>query len=43
MKTIIKLAIRNIMRYKRRTLLTSSLITMGVALVIIFSGIGNSN
>src|SRR3989339_33505 len=42
MKTIIKLAIRNIMRYKRRTLLTSSLITMGVALVIIFSGIGNS-
>ena len=30
------------MRYKRRTLLTSSLITMGVALVIIFSGIGNS-
>jgi len=42
MKNIIKLAWRNLTRYKRRTLLTSSLITLGVALVIVFSGIGNS-
>ena len=42
MKNVVKIAWRNLMRYKRRTLLTSSLITIGVALVIVFSGIGNS-
>jgi len=42
MKSIIKIAWRNLLRYTRRTLLTSSLIAVGVALVIIFGGIGNS-
>ncbi|TSA45194.1 ABC transporter permease [bacterium] len=42
MKTIIKIAWRNLLRYTRRTLLTSSLIAVGVALVIIFGGIGDS-
>jgi len=42
MKNIIKIAWRNLLRYTRRTLLTSSLIAVGVALVIIFGGIGNS-
>ena len=42
MKNIIRIAWRNLLRYTRRTLLTSSLIAVGVALVIIFSGIGNS-
>lgn len=42
MKNIIKIAWRNLLRYTRRTLLTSSLIALGVALVIIFGGAGNS-
>lgn len=42
MKNIIKIALRNLFRYKRRTILTSSLITMGVVLVIVFSGIAGS-
>src|SRR3989339_107610 len=42
MKNIIKIAWRNLMRYTRRTLLTSSMIAVGVALVIIFSGVGSS-
>ena len=42
MKNIIKIAWRNLLRYTRRTLLTSSLIAIGVALVIILGGIGNS-
>ena len=42
MKNIIKFAWRNLLRYTRRTLLTSSLIAIGVALVIVFGGIGNS-
>ncbi|HDP67720.1 MAG TPA: ABC transporter permease [Candidatus Marinimicrobia bacterium] len=42
MISILKIAWRNLRRYTRRTLLTSSLITIGVALVIIFSAIGNS-
>jgi putative ABC transport system permease protein len=42
MKNIIIIAWRNLSRYTRRTLLTSSLIAAGVALVIIFGGIGNS-
>jgi len=39
---IFKIAIRNLMRYKRRTLLTSLLITMGVFMVILFSGLSGS-
>ena len=42
MKNIIKIAWRNLLRYTRRTLLTSSMIAVGVALVIIFSGVGSS-
>lgn len=40
MINIIKIAIRNLLRYTRRTLLTSTLIALGVTLVIVFSGIG---
>ena len=39
---IFKIAIRNLMRYKRRTLLTSLLITLGVLMVILFSGLSGS-
>lgn len=39
---IIKIAIRNLLRFKRRTALTSSLIVLGVALVIVFGGVGNA-
>jgi putative ABC transport system permease protein len=41
MKDIIKIAWRNLFRYTRRTLLTSSLIVVGVTLVIVFGGVGN--
>jgi len=39
---IFKIAVRNLMRYKRRTLLTSLLITIGVLMVILFSGLSGS-
>ncbi|MBZ0199727.1 MAG: FtsX-like permease family protein [Ignavibacteriaceae bacterium] len=39
MKNLIKIAIRNLFRYKRRTILTSSLIAFGVILVIVFGGL----
>ena len=39
MKNIFKIAIRNLLRYKRRTLMTSLLIIIGVVLVIVFSGV----
>ncbi len=39
---IFKLALRNLLRYKRRTILTSLLITFGVVLVILFSGLAGS-
>ena len=39
---ILKIAWRNLLRYKRRTLMTSALIAIGVTLVIVFGGIGNS-
>lgn len=42
MKNIIKIAIRNLFRYKRRTILTSSLIAFGVILVIVFGGLAIS-
>lgn len=37
MTTLIKIAIRNLARYRRRTLLTASLVAVGVIAVIVFS------
>ncbi len=42
MGNIFKIALRNLFRYKRRTFLTTSLIAMGVILVIGFGGIASS-
>ena len=42
MKNIFKIALRNLLRYKRRTLLTSLLIILGVVMVVVFSGISQS-
>ncbi|MBN2089462.1 ABC transporter permease [candidate division KSB1 bacterium] len=42
MKNIFKIAIRNLLRYKRRTLMTSLLIIIGIVLVIVFSGVADS-
>ena len=42
MKNIFKIALRNLLRYKRRTLLTSLLIILGVVMVVVFSGISKS-
>ena len=42
MKNIFKIAMRNLYRYKRRTLMTSLLIIIGVVLVIVFSGVSIS-
>ena len=42
MGNLIKIAVRNLFRYKRRTLLTSSLIAFGVILVIVFGGLAIS-
>ncbi|OGG44042.1 MAG: ABC transporter substrate-binding protein [Candidatus Handelsmanbacteria bacterium RIFCSPLOWO2_12_FULL_64_10] len=42
MQNLIKIAVRNLFRYKRRTLLTSSLIAFGVVLVIVFGGLAIS-
>ncbi|MEX1276911.1 MAG: FtsX-like permease family protein [Bacteroidota bacterium] len=42
MKNLIRIAVRNLFRYKRRTLLTSSLIAFGVVLVIVFGGLAIS-
>ena len=39
---IFKIALRNLLRYKRRTMLTSILITFGIVLVILFSGLAGS-
>jgi putative ABC transport system permease protein len=39
---IVKIAFRNLLRYKRRTALTGALIIIGVTLVIVFGGVGNS-
>ena len=39
---IFKIAFRNLLRYKRRTLLTSILITFGIVLVILFSALAGS-
>ncbi len=42
MMRIFKIAVRNLMRYKRRTLLTALLITLGVLMVILFSALSGS-
>jgi len=42
MQNIFKIAIRNLFRYKRRTLLTGLLIVFGVVLVIVFSGVSTA-
>ncbi|RLC28536.1 MAG: ABC transporter permease [Deltaproteobacteria bacterium] len=39
---IFQIALRNLMRYRRRTLLTSLLITLGLLMVILFSGLAGS-
>lgn len=39
---MIKIALRNLLRYKRRTLLTSSLIAMGVMFVLVFVSASNA-
>ena len=42
MLKIFKIAIRNLLRYKRRTLMTSLLIILGIVLVIVFTGVSSS-
>ncbi|MDA3971241.1 MAG: ABC transporter permease [Desulfobulbaceae bacterium] len=42
MLNIFKLAFRNLLRYKRRTLLTSMLITLGVVAVLLFLAVSGS-
>ncbi len=42
MFNIFKLALRNLRRYMRRTLLTSSLITLGIVAVLLFVSISGS-
>jgi putative ABC transport system permease protein len=42
MGKVFKIALRNLLRYKRRTLLTASLIAVGVILMIVFGGVASS-
>jgi len=42
MRDLFKIAIRNLRRYKRRTLLTVSLITIGVVFVLVFISVSGS-
>jgi putative ABC transport system permease protein len=42
MAKLFKIAIRNLMRYKRRTWLTASLITIGVVFVLVFISVSGS-
>jgi len=42
MTDLFKIALRNLMRYKRRTLLTASLITIGVVFVLVFMAVSGS-
>lgn len=42
MTNIVKIAIRNLLRYKRRTLLTASLVTLGVVFVLVFTAVSGS-
>jgi len=42
MGKLLKIAVRNLLRYKRRTLLTTSLITLGVIFVLVFVSVTGS-
>jgi putative ABC transport system permease protein len=42
MYNLFKIAIRNLLRYKRRTLLTASLITVGIVFVLVFVAVSSS-
>ncbi len=42
MANLFKMAIRNLLRYRRRTLLTASLITIGVVFVLVFLSVSGS-
>ena len=42
MSRILKIALRNLMRYRRRTLLTTLLITIGVVAVVLFMAVSSS-
>jgi putative ABC transport system permease protein len=42
MGNLFKIAVRNLLRYKRRTLLTASLITVGVVFVLVFLAVSGS-
>jgi putative ABC transport system permease protein len=42
MLNLFKIAVRNLLRYKRRTLLTASLITIGVVFVLVFTSVTGS-
>jgi putative ABC transport system permease protein len=42
MLNLFRIAIRNLMRYKRRTFLTASLITIGVVFVLVFIAVSGS-
>ncbi len=42
MGNLFKIAIRNLLRYKRRTILTASLITVGVVFVLVFISVSGS-
>ncbi len=42
MRNILKIAVRNLRRYRRRTLLTSTLITLGVVAVLLFVSVSGS-
>ena len=42
MGNLFKIALRNLRRYRRRTILTSSLITIGVIFVLVFVGVSGS-
>ncbi len=42
MTNLFKIAIRNLMRYKRRTMLTASLVSIGVVFVLLFVGVTGS-
>jgi putative ABC transport system permease protein len=42
MGNLFKIAVRNLFRYKRRTLLTASLITLGIVFVLIFISVSGS-
>ncbi len=42
MTSVFKIALRNLLRYKRRTALTATLVTLGVIFVLVFTSIAGS-